>query len=406
VFKRELTPTWLGLVALLAGQRAAHPGRGLTVAYLGSSSGVTPAVIAAAHPDTEVWAWDWRPRAVEAVRILRDGAQLSNLLVHEHATLPVDPVPTPFDIVVLEHVVDSVAADLRQQVVGWVGEHLRPGGIVALSYKTTVGWSEIVPVQRLVRHLATQEAREPIPAVADAIALLGRLQTGGAGFLAARPSVAAWVDDLSSVSADVVVDEYVERELAPTSHARISAAMSELGCVYLGSAALADDLGLQIPARTATLIAAARTRTLRESYGDLAVRRTSRTDVFRLGSSPLSRVEQATELAALHLVGLRQVRGPLEAVLSDEMQRALASGTLAAAALDPDLDNARALVRQLVDAGFAHPSNPDAARSESRRGIEALNEALATHALADGQRVTAHTASGSATDAREEGAAP
>ena len=394
VFKRELTPTWLATTAVLAGQRQIDLTRPFTVAYLGSTTGVTPAVIAAAHPDAQVWVWDRRPGPLEATRRLRDAASLSNLVIHERSALPTRPVPSPFDIVVLEGVVDSVPAELRQHVVSWAGEHLRAGGLVALSYRTTVGWIDIVPIQRLVHHLATRGGRDPISAVPESIELLTRLQTGGAGYLAARPSVAGWVADLAAAAPQFVVDEYVERDLVPISHAQIDAELSNQGCVYVGSAELMDDMGVDIPEGVVEMVASAPTRTLRESYSDLAVRRSSRTDVFRLGSSTVPRADEGKILAALELTSVRSLDGALAELLSDDVRSALGTGRLAASKLDRDPDSARTLVRRLLDGGYAHPSSPDAGRAVAAAAVNGLNQAMSK--VPDRDRVVALAEIGSA----------
>jgi hypothetical protein len=202
------------------------------------------------------------------------------------------------------------------------------------------------------------------------------LQTGGAGYLTGRPNVAAWVEGLATAPPLFVVDEYVERDLMPTSHAQIAGDMLEHGCTYVGSAQLMDDVGLDVPDAVADLIAAAPSRTLRESYGDLAVRRTSRTDLFRLGSAPVPRADENTTLAALQLTGTRALHSTHAVSVPDGLLDALEQRTLSAAELDSDPDCARLLVRQLLDGGFAHPSSCDAGRADAEQAVERLNRAM------------------------------
>jgi hypothetical protein len=69
--------------------------------------------------------------------------------------------------------------------------------------------------------------------------------------------------------------------------------MDHIGCHFVGSARLTDDLDLDLPEGLARQIAAAPTRVLGETYRDLAVRRTDRLDVFRLGPAPLTAAERS-----------------------------------------------------------------------------------------------------------------
>jgi hypothetical protein len=268
------------------------------------------------------------------------------------------------DVVAVENVIDGVDEDVEEDLFDAIGECLRPGGIVALSYKTVVGWAEIAPVQRTVRHMVLRDGREPIAAVPDALDLLDRLQAGGAGYLAARPAVAAWLERVRSEDAAHVVAEYVERELRPTSHAHASHELSARGFSFVGSAQLMDDLGPGIAPNLASRIATLPTRTLREAYTDLAVRRASRTDVFRLGAAPLSRTQSAASLRALELAVLRPAGNEHGA------------GSLNGDALGTDLDDALARLRHLLDSEQLHPIVPGGLSTDAMAAARSLNAAL------------------------------
>ena len=365
-FVRELTPTWLATATLLSGQRPPDLSRPFRVAYLGSSTGATPSVIAAVHPSATVWAWDPRPSAVEATRRLRDAATLDNLTVHERPDLPTDLGAT-VDIVVVEGVIDSISDEQRAQVFGLIERVLRPGGLVALTYRTVVGWTEIAPVQRLIRYLATRDACDPVAQMPRIMDLLAQLAAGGASYLSSRPRVTAWIDDLRDLSAEDILAEYVERDLRPLSHAQVAEQLAKSGCHFVGSADLLDDLGLDIPQPLVGMIANAPTRTLRETFSDIALQRTSRCDLFRLGGTPLSSRERAETLATLPLVALRSPEQCEMAVpLTDVARAALAGDTIMVGDLDPDIESAGAVLRALMSAGAVHPllhgePHPDAA---------------------------------------------
>src|SRR5262249_48805059 len=152
--RRELTPTWLATATLVAGHRPPDFGRPFRAAYLGLGDGSLPAVVAAVHPGSEVFAWDPRPEPIEATRHLIDDADLSNLRVHERPGLPADLDGGLFDLVVVNGVIDVASDDLRSEIVAAIGSCLRPGGAACVTYRTTVGWVDIVPVLRLMRRMA------------------------------------------------------------------------------------------------------------------------------------------------------------------------------------------------------------------------------------------------------------
>ena len=117
-------------------------------------------MLAAVHPHADVWAWDPRRAAVEATSSLRDTAALANLDVHERPGLRADLGGGPADLVVVDGVFEVVDDDVRTQLVDAIGTTVRPGGLVCIAYKTMVGWSEILPVLRLMRHVAASDTGE------------------------------------------------------------------------------------------------------------------------------------------------------------------------------------------------------------------------------------------------------
>lgn len=296
-FRRELTPTWLAAVAAL------HDGpcprlhtHELRVAYLGVGHSVTAAVIAAVHPHASVWAWDHRPGPVELISALGEAADLENLTVHQHPVLPgrlgapsaegdsVEPV----DLVVIDHVLDALNDDGRAHVLHAVEASLRPGGVVAVTYRTAIGWAEIAPIVRLLRYMVTHHGGPLLEATSDAVRQLVQLREAGAVYLNARPVVRAWLDELAASPAEQVVTDYLDQGLHPLSHAQLSDAMGAIGCHFVASATL-DDVSVStedddpLPDELLEVIAAASSVELRETYRDLAWRRTIRADVFRLG---------------------------------------------------------------------------------------------------------------------------
>jgi hypothetical protein len=352
------------------------------VVYLGSRTGVTPSVIAAAHPSAEVYAWDHRPGAVEKARRLREEASLDNLVVHERPELPTD-YGAPADFVVVEGVVDSVSEELRSDVFALIERVLRPGGLVAMTFRTIIGWAEIVPVQRLIRYLATRDASDPTTQVRQTLELLARLATGGASYLAARPRVTQWLDELRTLAPADIVAEYVERDLRPVSHAQVSQRLAEGGCHFVGSAHLLDDLGLDIPPGVVDTIATAPTRALREWFGDLAVRRAHRCDVFRLGSVTSEHRQVDDAVAEQRFLTLRNPpHWGATVQLGDDAYAALAGGEVTVADLGEDPDAAAAVTRALMSAGVVHPAVSAEVGDDASTSARALTAALT--AMGDG----------------------
>lgn len=348
----RLSPTWMATACLLNGHRPPDLDGPFRYVHLGSGDGATTTAVAAAHPDASVWAWDWRVEHVESTRRRRDALGLSNVTVHERSGLPTDLGGELADIVVVQGVMEYASNDLRDRIVKSIGANLRPGGLVCVTYKTMVGWTEIAPVVTLMRHVAQRYSGDPARLVDHVLELLATLREDRAQHLTERPSVVAWLDELATASDRTIVDDYLRDRFRPMSHAQVAGALAPTGCVYLGSARLTDDLDLNLDPTLTAIIAGAATPALRETYRDLAVRRMVRHDVFRLGPAPLSDVECATALAGLELAGSAPTGEPPAAELTPDVWQRLCDGRVAAADLGPDPIRS---VRILLEAEQAHP---------------------------------------------------
>ena len=193
-FMREMTPDWLAFAALLLGHRAPDPAGPLRIADLGCGHAVTDAVVAATHPEAEIWAFDFAPVHVASGRRLAGLAGLDNLHVEERSFAELAQAPPgtwqPFDIVTLHGVWSWVAPETTAQIVDFIARFLRPGGLVYVSYNTLAGWAAFLPIQRLIHWHAQSRPDRSDAATQAALDALLRLRDGGAAYFTQNPAAA------------------------------------------------------------------------------------------------------------------------------------------------------------------------------------------------------------------------
>ena len=225
-FEAELTPTWLHLACTLGGHRPPDLPATLRYAYLGARLGVTPAVVAAVHPDADVWGWSPRPAEVEAMRPWW-GRSGCNLSLHERPGVPGDLGGRPTDIVIVTGVLDGMALADRRAVLAAIDRDLRPGGLLCLTYRTTVAWIEIAPLNGSsadwldrpgaagprCRHRGAGAAHRP-----TATAGLATSSTD-------RPWRRGWRTVLATDPL-ALAEEHLAVDLWPLSHARLAEALA------------------------------------------------------------------------------------------------------------------------------------------------------------------------------------
>lgn len=375
-FKAELTPGWLHLATLLAGQPPPGHRHHIRAAYVGGGLGFTAAVVAAVHPDAHVWWWDPDVAGVEAAHRLQDRAALTNLTVHERADLPDAPGGGPLDLVVIDGVIDAVDDGLRAEVLRALLANLRPGGLACVSYRTTAGWSEVAPVHRLVRHLVARDPRPPHQSVPDALAAVEQLHAGDARYLTHRPAVDAWWRELRALGIDAASDR-VRLALRPLSHAQVVDAFGRHGCTFAGPAR-ADDLApRRLDPALADIIDRFDAPVLHQTLADLALHRDHRVDLFRLGSAPVATRDRqrALDKVAVTGQGLLDPADPtLRRVLPVALRRALSTGTVSVGDLADRAVDREELVRTLLARGLVHPipGDVDPRATDAARRLTAL----------------------------------
>ena len=383
LFRHELTPMWLRTAAAFAGEDLETEDHLDRIAWLGCRAFVTPAVVAAVHPSTTVHAWDPNPARLAALGSACRAAKLGNIATHDQPRPPDNSDYPPCDLVVIDGIVDSVDSELRNQVLAAAASLLRPGGLLAIAYRTAVGWGEVAPLVRLLRH-TLKHGSGPDP-TADAIAPLEVLKARGAAYMAVRPTVAAWLDDLLRAPADQVIDSYLVDALRPLSHAQVSEVLADFGTEFVGQARL-DDFLHKAPTAVAQRVRDAPTVLLRETLSDLAVRRTARIDLFRLGragvgESDRERTVQTTRVMSVRLPTCESVGAPWARHIVSNGESATIScdsdgfervGGFRVCELWPaeTRQHREVMVRQVLDAGLAHPvrdSVPDQAMESAAR---------------------------------------
>jgi SAM-dependent methyltransferase len=401
-FYREITPTWLGFTSLLLGHRHPDLTRAFRYADLGCGNGFTALAVAAASPQAEVWGFDFNPAHVEFASALASRAGLANAKFVETsfaelAALPENALPD-FDFIVAHGVLSWISPANRRQLMSVIARRLKPGGLVYLSYNVTTGWTAMVPIQPLMRMLASASPVRTDVAAAGVLDFIDRLKQAGALFLQNNPLLDSRLQDIRKQDARYIAHEYLNRDWHPLTFATIAGEMAEAKCRYIGSATLAENIDtVAVPAGVAPILAETQDIVLRETLRDIGCAQGFRRDVYRKGMAPVPVAEQQATLEAFVFAGLGmatpdggpgfatpmgtvtgrpEIYAPLLAMIDAgplSFRQARESPALAGRPLVEAMQAAALLVA----GGYAHPMLPEGGTAAGRDAARRLNLAIA-----------------------------
>jgi SAM-dependent methyltransferase len=257
-FTSELAPEWLDLVAIICGfapPRRDPTQQGFAWCELGCGPGMAPIIFAATHPEGVFHGVDVMPDHIARGSAIARGAGLDNLTLHALDFTAATELDLPkFDYITAHGVYawidEAAAASLRR----FIDRHLKPGGLVYVSYNAMPGWASDGPFQHLLYALAEGGSGNSIARLAGAAALAETLRKAGAAALAASPTAMQFTEEREKRPEAYFAHEYLCPAWRPRYVDEVRREMAEIGLVPVGSATLRDNFEsfvLQAKARAA-----------------------------------------------------------------------------------------------------------------------------------------------------------
>ncbi len=393
-----LCPSHISMSAVLHGQPPLSLDRPLTWLDLGSGSGVSACMVAAANRDVEVWGCDFNPAHVERARAFAADAGLSDVCTFEEASFAEvaandDLGPVSADVIVVHGVYSWISRTNQEHIGEIVKRRLRPGGVVFVSYGVPTGWSAMTPVAEALHLRAQVDGRRSDLAFTTATADLFRLADAGATAFPLSPYEAPAFENLRTSDPRYAAHEFLGAHFRPVMFEEVEEVMAAGRCSYLGSLEATDLLTRLGPQGLVDLVGEVTDVTVRETMRDLAVQRPLRRDLFRRGLATSTVVDQEGWLRDLTVIGLDQplvegawVAVPLGTVSLDHafyqpLLDLLAERPITVAdllSIHPGLSFSDAIgsIALLIGGGYACPEIPGWREGPTVERTRRLNEVL------------------------------
>jgi SAM-dependent methyltransferase len=377
-FVRELSPSWLDFTALICGFQPPPCGKDFAWCELGCGHGVTPALLAAADPRARFHGIDLMPQHIAFAEKLCRDAGIANAHFHavDFAAAQKLALPT-FDMIVAHGVYTWVDAAAQADLIRFVDRHLKPGGLLYLSYDCLPGWAGDMPLQHLLQTLTTRAAGDSVARLDSADRIVTALQSLGADVLRLGAMGREWEELRRKLPPSYFVHQLLPPAWKPIYVTELRQAVSGIGLAPIGSATIRENVDaftLDRPARE--LVGAAADPDLRELLRDYLLMKRFRRDVFARNATPLDEAAARERVCAITfmLAHPQDATVPFNHPAAQAILALLEQGPAAPIALAQGhpID---ALVSQTIALASAGRIWPVAADAD-RDGIERINAVL------------------------------
>lgn len=310
---RWQAPAHLDLVCLLNGIEPPGTDDDFAWCELGCGQGITANVVAAANPKATIHAVDFHPAHIARARAAAKAAGLTNVSFHETSfeslaerTGPELPV---FDYITLHGVYSWVGAEAKQAIVRFIASHLKPGGLVYITYNTLPGWSDQIPLQRMLLEYARTVTGRSDHAALKALDFAEALFGTGARALGDADLFKRLRDP--STRPTYLAHEYLNGSWRPLLHADVARDLEPAKLSYAGSAHIfMNEPSLALSAEQRALLDGVADPVLRESFADYCDVERHRCDVFVRGVRTLTPASCEARLRDLGLALICSVGFP------------------------------------------------------------------------------------------------
>jgi SAM-dependent methyltransferase len=281
-FIRETAPAWLDHVALVSGMAPPLRHPGFSWCDLGCGPGANAAIMAATHPHGSFVGIDFLPAHIEEADFLANDARIPNIHFHELDFAAATPLDFGgFDYIVSHGVYTWIDRTARDQWLGFIDRHLKPGGLLYVSYNAMPGRAADLPLQRLVRALggALQgNTRDRMQAAFEVVDSMNRLK---APALVSSPMMQRLTAHRGRFDPDYLAHELMVSGWEPQCVTDVRAHLAQAGLKPVGSATLVENYDKFVLGRPARqLLATIEDPDARELARDFMIDQFFRRDVF------------------------------------------------------------------------------------------------------------------------------
>ena len=308
-FYPQQSPPRMVLGCLLGGVAADLPAADDVVHYLelGCGRGMGALMIAASNPAWRVTAIDYNPTHIAMGTAIARAAGIGNVdfmeadLVTLAGSDAARAIPQA-DFVSLHGVWTWVGPEVRAGIVRLLGQIVRPGGVVHVSYNALPAWQGALGMQRLVYEGGRRGATRSDRQASAGLELAREVNAAGAHYLTESGLVRELLERTAGLMPEYLSHEYMNAHWAPAFQADVAAAMADAKLDWVASANPLENFPqLMLTDEQRVLFERFDDPIMRELVKDVCLPRQFRHDLYVRGPRRIPNAERDAAVAALVL---------------------------------------------------------------------------------------------------------
>lgn len=403
-YSREINPVFLRYCLLLRGFASLETTDGYHC-ELGFGQGVSINIHAAANPGSWVGT-DFHPgQAAHANALATTWNSDAQLYDDSFEQLLARHDLPQFDSISLHGIWTWVSRDNQKLIVEFARRHLKPGGLLYVSYNCFPGWSPSAPLRHLFSlhdRFATNRSERPDQRIDAALQFSEALLAANPNYAAAAPNLNAKLQSIKGQDRQYVAHEYFNRDWNCMYFTDVVDALAPAKLDFAATAVPLDTVDpLNLSAEGMDFLEGIDHPIMREQARDYFVNQNFRRDVYVRGANRLSASEHRQGLLNTRFVLLQPaesvsatVKGPageasLQAEIYGPVLEALAANAyapktlrqLSAAVPSMPYDDLAQAVTVLVGMSAAAPCQSEAAEKLVQARCTTLNLQLCKRSL-------------------------
>ncbi len=302
-FVRETAPVTLYLAALLRGVRPPSITSPIGIANSPADKASNDAACRN-QPLGQFHGYDFAPAQIRNAESLLVETSLQNCVVGEESFASLcekrpDELPS-FDFIAVHGTYTWVDAERQREIVRFVAQRLKPGGLFYVSWNCMPGWAPMLAAQRVMVEHAHHNPGRIRAKLDDGLAFLDRFRERGAKMFPANPELEKRLEAIKTMDRTYLVHEFMHETWQPLYVTDVMRQLGEAKLDFVGSAYFGEMYDeLVVTPELLEILNATPNVGMRELLRDMAINLQFRRDVFVRGATPLPALEQRQLLGEL-----------------------------------------------------------------------------------------------------------